>query len=96
MDPFMQAALEEAEAGFRESGIPIGAVLVHNGRILGRGGNQRVQRGSPVLHAEMAALKNRSGCPIGFANIRKGTLGGPAVGRENSRREKPGQTCELL
>ena len=57
-DPFMLAAIEEAERGLAAGGIPIGAVLVHEGRILGRGHNQRVQRGSAVLHGEMAALEN--------------------------------------
>jgi cytosine deaminase len=57
-DPFMRAAIEEAELGEREGGIPIGAVLVHQGRIIGRGHNRRVQRGSAVLHAEMDALEN--------------------------------------
>jgi cytosine/creatinine deaminase len=56
-DPFMLAAIEEAEAGQREGGIPIGSVLVHDGRILGRGHNQRIQKGSPTLHAEMDALE---------------------------------------
>jgi len=54
----MQAAIEEALAGMREGGIPIGSVLVHRGRILGRGHNRRVQRGSTVLHGEMDALEN--------------------------------------
>ncbi len=58
MDEFMKAALEEAEKGLREGGIPIGSVLVHRGRIIGRGHNRRVQRGSVVLHAEMDALEN--------------------------------------
>jgi cytosine deaminase len=57
-DEFMQAAIAEAEAGAREGGIPIGSVLVHGGRIIGRGRNRRVQRGSAVLHAEMDALEN--------------------------------------
>lgn len=57
-DEFMQAAIEEAERGLREGGVPIGAVLVHDGRILGRGHNRRVQRNSAVLHAEMDALEN--------------------------------------
>lgn len=57
MDDFLPAALEEAKQGLAEGGIPIGAVLVHSGRILGRGHNQRVQRGSAVLHAEMDALE---------------------------------------
>jgi creatinine deaminase len=56
-DPFMLAAIEEAEAGLREGGIPIGSVLVHDGRILGRGHNRRVQQRSPTLHAEMDALE---------------------------------------
>ena len=53
----MLAAIEEAERGLAAGGIPIGAVLVYQGRILGRGHNQRVQRGSAVLHGEMAALE---------------------------------------
>ena len=57
-DEFMQAAIEEAERGLREGGIPIGSVLVHRGAILGRGHNRRVQRGSAVLHGEMDALEN--------------------------------------
>src|SRR2546423_5450079 len=56
-DAFMRAAIEEAEAGAREGGIPIGSVLVHDGRIIGRGHNRRVQDGSAVLHAEMDALE---------------------------------------
>jgi creatinine deaminase len=57
-DAFMQAAIDEAVAGAREGGIPIGSVLVHRGRIIGRGHNRRVQRGSAVLHGEMDALEN--------------------------------------
>jgi cytosine/creatinine deaminase len=57
-DEFMRAAIEEAELGLREGGIPIGSVLMHQGRILGRGHNRRVQRGSAVLHGEMDALEN--------------------------------------
>ena len=57
-DEFLLAAIEEAERGAREGGIPIGSVLVHQGRILGRGHNRRVQRGSAVLHGEMDALEN--------------------------------------
>src|ERR671939_1196631 len=56
-DEFMQAAIGEAEQGAREGGIPIGSVLVHGGRLLGRGHNRRVQRGSVVLHGEMDALE---------------------------------------
>ncbi|WP_219854058.1 nucleoside deaminase [Pseudomonas entomophila] len=58
MDPFLQAAIDEARAGFDEGGIPIGSVLVHQGRIIGRGHNRRVQQGSAVLHGEMDALEN--------------------------------------
>jgi creatinine deaminase len=56
-DEFMQAALDEARSGALEGGIPIGSVLVHGGRIIGRGHNRRVQRGSAVLHGEMDALE---------------------------------------
>ena len=58
MDEFLKAAIEEAERGFAEGGIPIGSVLVHDGRILGRGHNRRVQKGSAILHGEMDALEN--------------------------------------
>jgi creatinine deaminase len=58
MDDFLNAALDEARAGRDEGGIPIGAVLVHRGRIIGRGHNRRVQQGSVVRHAEMDALEN--------------------------------------
>ena len=54
----MQAAVDEARQGLEEGGIPIGSVLVHNGRIIGRGHNRRVQLGSPILHGEMDALTN--------------------------------------
>jgi cytosine deaminase len=57
-DEFLSAAIEEARAGEREGGIPIGSVLVHDGRIIGRGHNRRVQRGSAILHGEMDALEN--------------------------------------
>jgi creatinine deaminase len=57
MDPFLTAAIDEAILGRREGGIPIGSVLVHQGRIIGRGHNRRVQQGSVVLHAEMDALE---------------------------------------
>src|SRR5262245_55875720 len=58
MDPFLAAAIAEAEAGLAEGGIPIGSVLVCDGRVLGRGHNRRVQRGSAILHGEMDALEN--------------------------------------
>lgn len=63
MDPFMQAAIEEAELGLAEGGIPIGSVLVHDGKIIGRGHNRRVQKGSAVLHGEMDALENTGRLP---------------------------------
>ncbi len=58
IDPFMQAAIDEARKGLAEGGIPIGSVLVIDGKIVGRGHNQRVQKGSCVLHAEMDCLEN--------------------------------------
>lgn len=58
MDKFMQAAIEEAQTGLNEGGIPIGSVIVHNGKIIGRGHNRRVQKGSAILHGEMDALEN--------------------------------------
>ncbi|HLA32307.1 MAG TPA: nucleoside deaminase [Pseudomonas sp.] len=58
MDKFMQAAIAEARLGLAEGGIPIGSVLVHNGHILGRGHNRRVQQGSAIRHGEMDALEN--------------------------------------
>lgn len=58
MDKFLAAAIEEAKKGLAEGGIPIGSVLVIDGVIVGRGHNQRVQKGSAVLHAEMDCLEN--------------------------------------
>ena len=58
MDSFMAAAIAEAEAGLAEGGIPIGSVVVHQGRIIGRGHNRRVQKRSAILHGEMDALEN--------------------------------------
>jgi cytosine deaminase len=57
-DPFLEAAIEEARQGLQEGGIPIGSVLVLDGKIIGRGHNRRVQEGSPILHAEMDCLQN--------------------------------------
>ena len=54
----MKAAIEEAQQGLKEGGIPIGSAIVHAGRVIGRGHNRRVQRGSSVLHGEMDALEN--------------------------------------
>jgi len=67
----MQAAIEEARKGREEGGIPIGSVLVHDGRILGRGHNRRVQRGSAVLHGEMDALEN---CGRQSASVYRGSV----------------------
>lgn len=64
-DPFMQAAIDEARTGLAEGGIPIGSVLVHEGKIIGRGHNRRIQRGSPTLHGEMDALENAGRLPAG-------------------------------
>ena len=58
MDIFMQEAVKEAQKGLAEGGIPIGAVIVYRNKIIGRGHNQRVQKGSAILHGEMAALEN--------------------------------------
>ena len=58
MDEFMQAAITEARQGLAEGGIPIGSVIVHQGRIIGRGHNRRVQQGSSILHGEMDAFEN--------------------------------------
>ena len=55
---FLKEAIAEAEAGLAEGGIPIGSVLVHHGKVIGRGHNRRVQKGSAVLHGEMDALEN--------------------------------------
>jgi len=58
MDQFLMAALDEARTSRKEGGIPIGSVLVQGGKIIGRGHNRRVQKGSSILHAEMDALEN--------------------------------------
>ena len=58
MDQFLQAAIEEARKGLAAGGIPIGSVLVCDGKIIGRGHNQRVQKGSVIHHAEMNCLEN--------------------------------------
>ncbi len=58
MDPFLAAAIEEARKGLAAGGIPIGSVLVYDGKIIGRGHNQRVQHGSVIHHAEMNCLEN--------------------------------------
>lgn len=59
----MEAAISEARQGLEEGGIPIGSVLVHDGKIIGRGHNRRVQQGSVILHGEMDALENAGRLP---------------------------------
>lgn len=63
MENFLEAAYAEAATGYAEAGIPIGSVLVHQGRIIGRGHNRRVQNGSVILHGEMDALENAGRLP---------------------------------
>ncbi len=72
MDEFMQAAIEEAKKGLASGGIPIGSVLVIDGKIVGRGHNQRVQKGSAVLHAEMDCFENAG--RIKAADYKRATL----------------------
>src|SRR5712692_9389650 len=76
MDAFLLAAIEEAEQGLKEGGIPIGAALVYQGRIIGRGHNRRVQQGSAVLHGEMDALERAGRQPASVyrANVIYTTL----------------------
>jgi len=71
-DPFMRAAIEEARKGLASGGIPIGSVLVIDGEIAGRGHNQRVQKGSPILHAEMDCIENAG--RLTAAQYRRATL----------------------
>ena len=66
MDLFMQAAIAEAVAGLAEGGIPIGSVVVHEGTVVGRGHNRRVQQGSAILHGEMDALERTGRRPASF------------------------------
>ena len=63
MDEFMKEAFKEAKIGLEEGGVPIGAVLVHNGKIIGRGHNKRFQENSATLHGEMSALENAGRLP---------------------------------
>ncbi len=72
MDEFLQAAIEEARLGLAEGGIPIGSVLVIDGKIVGRGHNRRVQRGSAILHAEMDCLENAG--RLSASEYRRATL----------------------
>jgi cytosine deaminase len=57
-DSYLTAAINEAKKGLEEGGIPIGSVIVHDGKIIGAGHNKRIQQGSVVLHGEMDALEN--------------------------------------
>jgi cytosine deaminase len=70
LDEFMQAAIEEAQKGLTESGIPIGSVIVHNEQIIGRGHNRRIQKKSAILHGEMDAFENAGRQP---ASVYKGS-----------------------
>lgn len=72
MDPGMRAAIDEARLGLSEGGIPIGSALAIEGEIVGRGHNQRVQRGSSILHAEMDALENAGRRPA--SDYRRATM----------------------
>ena len=72
MDKYLEAAIEEAEKGMAAGGIPIGSVLVIDDQIVGRGHNQRVQKGSAVFHAEMDCLENAG--RISAADYRRATL----------------------
>ena len=72
MVQFLEAAIEEAKKGMAKGGIPIGSVLVIDGQIVGRGHNQRVQKGSVVLHAEMDCLENAG--RMNGADYRRATL----------------------
>lgn len=72
MDPFLEAAIEEARIGRREGGIPIGSVLVIDNQIVGRGHNRRVQQGSAILHGEMDAIENAGRLPA--RDYQRGTL----------------------
>ena len=72
MDKFLEVAIEEAQKGLDEGGIPIGSVLVIDGQIVGRGHNRRVQKGSAILHAEMDCLENAG--RLSAREYRKATL----------------------
>ena len=71
-DPFLEAAIAEARLGLAEGGIPIGSILVIDGRIIGRGHNRRVQKGSAILHAEMDCLESAG--RLRAADYRRATL----------------------
>jgi cytosine deaminase len=71
MDKFMRAAIEEAQEGLAEDGIPIGSVIVHKGKIIGRGHNRRIQKRSAILHGEMDALEDAGRQP---ASVYRGSV----------------------
>lgn len=71
-DPFLLAAIDEARSGFAEGGIPIGSVLVCDGKIIGRGHNRRIQKSSAILHGEMDCLENAGRLPA--AVYRRSTI----------------------
>ena len=71
MDKFMRAAIKEAQKGLAEDGIPIGSVIVHRGKIIGRGHNRRIQKRSAILHGEMDAFENAGRQP---ASVYKGSV----------------------
>ncbi len=73
MDEFLKAAIDEARRGVAEGGIPIGSVLVVDGEIIGRGHNQRIQKRSAVLHAEMDCRRTPAACRPGFCGGRRCT-----------------------
>lgn len=75
---FMSLALEEAQAGYEEGGVPVGAVMVENGEVIGRGHNRRVQDGNPVSHGETDCMKNAGRRP-GYANVTMYTTLSPCM-----------------
>lgn len=75
---FMQLALEEAKAGYAEGGVPVGAVMVENGEVIGRGHNRRVQDGNPVSHGETDCMKNAGRRP-GYADVTMYTTLSPCM-----------------
>lgn len=75
---FMQLALEEAKKGFDEGGVPVGAVMVENGEVIGRGRNRRVQEGNPVSHGETDCMKNAGRRPD-YSNVTMYTTLSPCM-----------------
>ncbi len=75
---FMRLALEEAQVGYQEGGVPVGAVMVENGQVIGRGHNRRVQDGNPVSHGETDCMKNAGRRP-GYANVTMYTTLSPCM-----------------